>query len=73
MLEIRNPENIMTWFSLRLPFDREERNPNHHRVILALSTAFWDSHLRQNPAARAWLEGGGPSSVLEPKDRWQKK
>jgi predicted dienelactone hydrolase len=24
-----------------LPGDREPRNPNHHRVILALSTAFW--------------------------------
>ena len=29
-----------------LPGDREPRNPNHHRVILALSTAFWDAYLR---------------------------
>ena len=26
-----------------LPGDTEKRNPNHHRVILALSTAFWDA------------------------------
>ena len=26
-----------------LPGDREKRDPNHHRVILALSTAFWDA------------------------------
>jgi len=56
-----------------LPGDREARNPNHHRAILALSTAFWDTFLRDNPAARAWLNATGPASVLEPKDRWQKK
>lgn len=48
-------------------------NPNHHRVILALSTAFWDAWVRRDPAARAWLDGAGPRSVLEPKDRWQRK
>jgi dienelactone hydrolase len=53
--------------------ERLERNPNHHRVILALSTAFWDSYLRDNAAARAWLDGDGPKSVLQEKDRWQKK
>ena len=26
-----------------LPGDKQPRNPNHHRVILALSTAFWDA------------------------------
>lgn len=38
-------------------------NPNHHRVILALSTDFWDT----------WLHGSGPGSVLEKDDRWQIK
>lgn len=57
-----------------LPGDREgARNPNHHRAILALSTAFWDAYLRSDPAARTWLEGTGPTSVLEKADRWQKK
>jgi len=56
-----------------LPGDKEARNPNHHRAILALSTAFWDAYLRGDAAARAWLDGDGPRSVLEPKDRWQKK
>lgn len=56
-----------------LPGDREARNPNHHRVILALSTAFWDAYLRGEAAARAWLDGDGPRSVLEPKDRFQRK
>ena len=54
-----------------LPGDSEKRNPNHHRAILALSTAFWDAHLRADPDARAWLHGSGPRSVLEPEDRWQ--
>ena len=56
-----------------LPGDTEPRNPNHHRAMLAISTAFWDAYLRQDAAARTWLDGGGPRSVLESKDRWQKK
>jgi predicted dienelactone hydrolase len=54
-----------------LPGDREPRNPNHHRVILALSTAFWDAYLRGDAGALAWLNGSGPRSVMEPADRWQ--
>lgn len=56
-----------------LPGDREARNPHHHRVILALSTAFWDAYLRGDVAARAWLDGVGPRSVLQEKDGWQRK
>jgi hypothetical protein len=54
-----------------LPGDREPRNPNHHRVILALSTAFWDAYLRGDAGALTWLNGPGPRSVMEPADRWQ--
>lgn len=56
-----------------LPGDREPRNPNHHRVIMALSTAFWDAWLGGDAEAKAWLAGDGPVSVLEKADRWQKK
>ena len=54
-----------------LPGDHEPRNPNHHRVILALSTAFWDAYLRGDSAALAWLNGTGPRSVMEAEDQWQ--
>ena len=54
-----------------LPGEHEPRNPNHHRVILALSTAFWDAYLNQNSAALAWLQGKDARSVLEPADEWQ--
>ena len=54
-----------------LPGDHEPRNPNHHRVILALSTAFWDAYLRGDAEALAWLNGRGPRSVMEKDDRWQ--
>ncbi len=54
-----------------LPGDREPRNPNHHRVILALSTAFWDAYLRGDKEALAWLNGAGPRSVMEPADDWK--
>jgi len=54
-----------------LPGDHEPRNPNHHRVILALSTAFWDGYLRSDKDALAWLNGGGPRTVLEAADDWK--
>jgi predicted dienelactone hydrolase len=56
-----------------LPGDSEPHNPNHHRAILALTTAFWDAFLRQDAAARDWLDGAGPRSVIEAEDRWQRK
>lgn len=54
-----------------LPGDKEARNPNHHRAIMALSTAFWDAHLRGDADAKAWLHGANAKSVLEEPDRWQ--
>jgi hypothetical protein len=56
-----------------LPGDRGPRNPAHHQAILAISTAFWDAYLRQDSAARAWLDGSGPRTVLEPRDNWTMK
>jgi predicted dienelactone hydrolase len=56
-----------------LPNETGKRNPNHHRVILALSTAFWDAYLRHDTAAKAWLDGAGPKSLLEKGDEWRKK
>jgi hypothetical protein len=49
---------------------RGKHNPNHPRVMLALSTAFFDANLRADAAARAWLHGDGARSLLEPGDRW---
>ena len=57
----------------RLPGDTQPRNPNHYRAILALSTAFWDAWLSGDSKAKAWLDGAGAKSVLEEKDRWQRK
>jgi predicted dienelactone hydrolase len=56
-----------------LPGDVEKRNPNHHRAVLALTTAFWDACLKNEPEAKAWLDGSGPRSVLETQDAWQRK
>ena len=56
-----------------LPGDSEPRNPNHHRAILAVTTAFWDAYLRNDQAAKAWLNGDAVSKILESADRWQKK
>ncbi len=55
----------------RLPGESKRRNPNHHRVILAITTAFWDAWLKGDKTAMQWLNGEGVTSVLEPGDRWQ--
>ncbi|APV49426.1 dienelactone hydrolase [Betaproteobacteria bacterium GR16-43] len=56
-----------------LPGDKEDRNPKHHRAILAISTAFWDAYLRDDAQARAWIDGPGARSMLDTADRWQRK
>ncbi len=56
-----------------LPGDRHKRNPNHHRVILAVSTAFWDAYLKRDEQAKSWLDGEGPRTVMEAQDLWQRK
>lgn len=56
-----------------LPGESGQRNPKHHPIILALSTAFWDTYLRQDAAARQWLDGEGAKAILDEKDRWQRK
>ena len=56
-----------------LPGDKEPRNPNHHRVILALTTAFWDAYLRNDTGAKEWLQGEEPRKIMEAGDLWEKK
>ncbi len=48
------------------------RNPNHHRAILATSTAFWDAYLNNRKEAVAWLKTQA-RKVLQRKDtlRWK--
>lgn len=55
------------------PSDKKPHNPNHHQAILAISTAFWDAYLREDAAARAWLDGDGPRRVLDEADLWEHK
>lgn len=56
-----------------LPGDQQQRNPNHHKLMLAFTTAFFDAYVRGDEAARAWLDGEGAKKLLEPKDQWQHK
>ncbi|MEZ6128949.1 MAG: dienelactone hydrolase [Planctomycetaceae bacterium] len=56
-----------------LPGETASRNPNHHRAILAVTTAFWDAYLHDDAEARKWLDGETVRSVLEKDDQWQKK
>lgn len=49
------------------------RNPRHHEIIMALSTAFFDAWLSGFADAKTWLEGDGAKNILQPGDRWQFK
>ena len=53
--------------------DKQTRNPNHHKAIKALSTAFWDAYLKDDQEAKAWLKSEQVRDILEEEDRWQKK
>jgi predicted dienelactone hydrolase len=56
-----------------LPGDKEKRNPNHHKAIRA-TTAFWDAYLRNDSAAKKWIESDTDvRKVLDKADTWQKK
>jgi predicted dienelactone hydrolase len=52
--------------------ESKPRHPNHHRVILAVSTAFWDCYLKGDVEAGKWLKEEA-RSVMEEGDRWQWK
>jgi predicted dienelactone hydrolase len=55
------------------PIPRSTNNSNHHKAIEALSTAFWDSYLKDDRVAKAWLDGEGPKTVLTAADTFQEK
>ena len=57
-------------FSDRTLRGGQQRNPNHHRSIIALSTAFWDSYLKGDRAAETWLDGKGAREFLQEEDEW---
>ncbi|MCA9257852.1 MAG: dienelactone hydrolase [Planctomycetales bacterium] len=57
----------------QLPGEGAKRNPNHHRAVLATTTAFLDAYLRDDEAAQNWLQGGDVRGVLEPADVWESK
>ncbi|MEN8842622.1 MAG: dienelactone hydrolase, partial [Lentimonas sp.] len=56
-----------------LPGDQISRNSNHHRAILAISTAYWDAYLRCDDRAKQWLLNDCAQVVLEKQDRWEWK
>ncbi|MBL8892201.1 MAG: dienelactone hydrolase [Planctomycetaceae bacterium] len=57
----------------KLAGEQRARKPEHHRAIEAISTAFWDAYLREDPAAKAWLQSDQARAVLAKADQWQMK
>lgn len=55
------------------PVPRSSANPNHHKAISAISSAFWDAFLLDNKDARTWLDGEGAETILTAADTLRKK
>lgn len=51
---------------------KEQKGERYHKAILALSTAFWDEHLKGDKAAKEWLNGEGARKALAREDNWQR-
>lgn len=49
----------------------ETKDSRYHKAILALTTAFWDAHLKGDKAAMEWLKGDGAKSALAEGDLWE--
>lgn len=60
-------------FSQRRLSGGPQRNINHHKAILAMSSAFWDAYLKDDEAAKKWLDGESAKAILEPNDLFQRK
>lgn len=57
----------------RLKGNALPRNPNHHRAIEEISTAFWNAYLKGDAKAKKWIDGDAVRDVLEAADVWQTK
>ncbi|UUO07426.1 acetylhydrolase [Blastopirellula sp. J2-11] len=51
------------------------RDPDHHPAIQQISLKFWDAYLKEDAAAKKWLQSDEPRSdvKLKEKDVWQWK
>ena len=47
----------------KLPGDRQ-KDPRFQQLIRAATLAFWDAYLRDDPAAKKWLAGGGFEALM---------
>ena len=60
-------------FSGRLFQTERPKDPVFHSLILQGTTAFWDSYLKGDAAAKAWLADGGYAAVLGADGKLEKK
>ncbi len=47
----------------KLAGDRQ-KDPRFQELIRAATLAFWDAYLRDDPAAKKWLAGGGFEALM---------
>ena len=47
------------------------KESRYHEAILALTTAFFDAHLKEEKAAMKWLNGEGANRALAVEDVWK--
>jgi predicted dienelactone hydrolase len=60
-------------FSGHLGWFRSWNDKKFQPLILAATTAFWDAHLRNDSAAKDWLEHGGFTGLIQNKGKFELK
>lgn len=58
-------------FGERKTILRKSKVSRYHEAILALTSAFWDAHLKGDKAAMEWLKGNGAKAALAKGDAWE--
>ena len=54
----------------RPPAEGRADDRGMQRIVRAVTLAFWQATLAGDAVAQAWLDGGGPDTLLGPADRW---
>jgi len=60
-------------FSGHLRPGERAKDDEFHPLILDATTAFWDAHLRDHPAAKTWLEQGGFTALMGTSGKFELK
>ncbi len=69
-LLVLNDGDHMVYNGSRGQLGDNPKRADHERIIKIAALAYWDAYLKEDPAARQWLSGGGFSAWLGDEGRY---